>query len=184
MIIVADARDIEFWDLFDRNGDPLGLTHQRGLPLRPGQYHPVVMVFTVNSKGEILLTKRHPRKSSGGCFEVTGGCICTGEEPMPSALRELSEETGIKVKSLLPVSADIIELPSDPVVCYTYLHRLDIDVSNLTLQPEEVTEAIWASPKFLEALIPCGAVEPCTTWLWQNRKEHILKSIESWDEHA
>ena len=180
---MADKK-IEYWDLYDRERNPLGITHQRGLPLRPGQYHPVVGIFTVNSRGELLLTKRHPNKSSGGCFEATGGCICAGETPLPSAKRELFEETGIKTDRLQPLSVDVIELPGDPVICWSYLLLKDIDVKDLALQDEEVTEALWASPKLVDGLIPCGAMEPCTAWLWERYREKILNVKESWNEHA
>lgn len=180
---MARIKNPEFWDLYDAGRHPTGVTHQRGLPLRPGQYHPVVAIFTVNSRGEILLTKRHPEKSNGGCFEVTGGCICTGEEALPSAKRELFEETGIKAELLLPLSVDTVELPGDPVICWSYVLHRDIEVKNLTLQAEEVTEAVWASPCLVDALIPIGGMEPMTAWLWEKYKSRILYLLESWNEH-
>lgn len=181
---MAAEKKVEFWDLYNETGEPLGVTHQRGLPLRPGQYHPVVGIFTVNSKGEILLTRRHPDKSSGGCFESTGGCICAGEEPLPSAMRELFEETGIVADRLLPLSVDMIDLPGDPVICWSYLLYRDLDVKELTLQAEEVTEALWTSPALIDGLIPVGAMEPCTAWLWKKYRDRILNVRESWNEHA
>lgn len=177
-------KKFELWDLYGADGTALGVTHQRGIPLRLGHYHPVVSIFTVNSKGEILLTKRHPEKSSGSCFEATGGCITAGGEPLSSALRELFEETGIRTERLLTLSKDMIELPGDPVICWSYLLYTDIDIRDLTLQQEEVTEALWASPKLLDALIPCGSIEPCTAWLWEKYKDRILNSIESWNDNA
>jgi len=181
---MSGNKKVEWWDLYDSNGTPLGITHQRGIPLRPGQYHPVVGIFTVSSKGKLLLTKRHPEKSSGGCFEATGGCITVGEEPYSSAVRELFEETGIKTDRLLPLSTDIISLPGDPVICWSYILCKDINIKELTLQPEEVTEALWASPYLIDNLIPCGCIEPCTAWLWERYKERIINSWESWNDHA
>ena len=35
---------MELWDLYDEHRAPLGRTHQRGLPLAPGEYHLAVIV--------------------------------------------------------------------------------------------------------------------------------------------
>lgn len=86
----------EYWDLYDENRRPLGETHLRGLALPKGTYHIVVEVWTVNSKGEILLTLRDPKKETyPDKWECTGGSILAGETSKTGAVRELFEEIGI-----------------------------------------------------------------------------------------
>lgn len=72
-----------------------GKTHERGVPLGPGEYHIIADVWTVNQRSEILLTRRHPDKPYGLLWECTGGSVLTGENSVEGALRELSEEVGI-----------------------------------------------------------------------------------------
>lgn len=87
---------MELWDLYDEHRAPLGRTHQRGLPLAPGEYHLAVIVVIVNSRGEVLLTRRSPEKAvCPGWWENTGGAVQAGETSRQAILRELEEETGL-----------------------------------------------------------------------------------------
>ena len=62
---------------------------------------PSVEVSTVilQKKNHFLLLKRNNDKSQGGKWSVPGGKKELAETPIETALRELHEETGIKLKS-------------------------------------------------------------------------------------
>lgn len=70
---------MELWDVYDENRKLTGKTHERGVPLGPGEYHIIADVWTVNQRSEILLTRRHPDKPYGLLWECTGGSVLTGE---------------------------------------------------------------------------------------------------------
>lgn len=53
---------MELWDVYDINRQPLGHTHQRGIPLPKGEYHQVVHVCLFNHAGEMLIQQRQPFK--------------------------------------------------------------------------------------------------------------------------
>ena len=55
---------MELWDLYDKDRTPLHRTHPRGTPLPEGAYHVAVIVVVVNSKGQVLLTRRAPEKDA------------------------------------------------------------------------------------------------------------------------
>ena len=63
--------------------------------MQPGEFHVVVNVLSVDRQGNILITKRHPKKPFGGKWEVTGGSVLAGETSLHGAVRELEEETGL-----------------------------------------------------------------------------------------
>lgn len=98
----------ELWDAYDREGNPLGFDLVRGEPLPKGVYHLVAEILSVTNDSRVLITKRHPDKAWGGCWEYTGGSVVKGETPIQGALRELREETGIAVSAqdLHPVYVD------------------------------------------------------------------------------
>ena len=105
---------MELWDLYDEHRAPLGRTHQRGLPLAPGEYHLAVIVVIVNSRGEVLLTRRSPEKAvCPGWWENTGGAVQAGETSRQAILRELEEETG-----LAPRPAGTIQARAVPPHCH------------------------------------------------------------------
>lgn len=64
---------MELWDLYDREKHPLGRTIERGKTLGAEEYHLAVNVLSVNAEGRLLITKRHPAKSHGGLWEISGG---------------------------------------------------------------------------------------------------------------
>ena len=80
----SDAwRGAELWDLLDEDGMPVGATHVRGEAMPHGAYHRVVEIFTLNSKGEMLVTKRSPEKKPyPNMWEITGGAVVAGEDSL------------------------------------------------------------------------------------------------------
>lgn len=88
----------EWWDGLDRHGNLLHQSIKRGDSIPDGVYHRVVEIYSINSLGEVLITKRHPDKHYGLYWEITGGSIVMGESVVDGALRELKEETGLVVK--------------------------------------------------------------------------------------
>lgn len=54
----------ELWDLYDSSRKKTGVAVERGQTIPEGSYHLVVSVWIMNSKGEFLLSQRHPDKPS------------------------------------------------------------------------------------------------------------------------
>ena len=65
----------ELWDAVDREGRPLGFDLVRGEPVPEGAYHLVVDIYAVTYDGRVLVTQRHPDKTWGLHWEVTGGGV-------------------------------------------------------------------------------------------------------------
>lgn len=87
----------EIWDAYDKEGNKLGFDQFRDEPIPEGVYHIVVEIYTVTENNEVLITQRYQNKPWALKWEVTGGSILKGETPEQGAIRELMEETGIKV---------------------------------------------------------------------------------------
>jgi 8-oxo-dGTP pyrophosphatase MutT (NUDIX family) len=138
---------MEYFDLYDRNRKPLGITHPRGEPVPPGAFVLVAEIWTVNSKGQLLLTLRHPAKGYGGLWEVTGGAVQAGEATREAAARELFEETGIKASA--EELTFVCEKPDGAAFIDSYLLRRDAAPEDLTMQEGETTAARWVTfPEF------------------------------------
>lgn len=140
----------ELWDLYDENRKPLNKIHKRGIPLQNGEYHLVVEIWVINSDGQVLITKRHPQKSFGGMWECTGGSVVAGEASDISALRELEEETGIKVTRNELTMIESFKMENRFID--TYIVRNNISISDLVLQKEEVVDAKIVSIEELNEL--------------------------------
>ena len=88
---------MELWDLYDSQRNPLNKTHERGQPFAEGEFYVCAEIWVKNSEGKFLITKRHPDKKAGNLWEFSGGGTLAGETTKQSAVRELEEETGIKI---------------------------------------------------------------------------------------
>lgn len=142
---------MEYWDLYDKERNPLGRTHRRGEEFNEGEYYVCCEIWVVNSEGKLLTTKRHPDKKAGNMWEFVGGGTLAGETTKQSAVRELMEETGIRVQ----------ENELTLLTTYTrknffqdiYVVKADIPIEAVVLQPDETIDAKWSSFEDIEKMI-------------------------------
>lgn len=148
---------LELWDLYDAQRRPLGRTHRRGEPMPAGEYHVVVAVWTVNGRGEALLTLRDPKKESyPGMWENTAGSAVAGEGSAEGAARELREETGILVP---PGELTLLGTRRErSAFADTYIVRRDVPREELRLLPGETVDARWVTLPLLDAMMTRGLV--------------------------
>ena len=123
-----------------------------------GTFHLGVDIWTVNSRGEILLTLRSPEKDDlPDEWENTCGSVLAGETALEGALRELREETGIVAR---PEELGLLcEHCDGNTFGHSYLLRRDVRIKELTFQPGETVAAKWVTPAELDAMValPTGA---------------------------
>lgn len=142
----------ELRDLYDKNSNNTGITYHKGDPVPKGYYPMVVMTVIRNSKGEFLMQKRVPSK--GGDWGVTGGHPKSGEKPIEGMITEVKEELGLTFSE-----KDFIEYDSgcDGTDCYKmYYVTKDIDLKDITIQEEELTEVRWFTMKELKHMVETG----------------------------
>lgn len=114
---------------------------RRGRP----HYRAAVVVVT-DRDGRWLVQRRPLRGLLGGLWEFPGGKIRRGESPRAAARRELEEETGIRLRNLVPVG----------VVPHAYSHfTVDLHVFRGDLarsRPVRSTTRRWLPPSRLRSL--------------------------------
>lgn len=142
----------EYWDLYDGAGQLTGEKHLRGTAVPKGKFHKVVHIWIQNSKGKLLLQKRSDTVDNcPGEWATTGGSVQAGEEPLTTAVRELSEELG------LTVSAEELQyclmVRRKDAFCYVYLLKKEIPVEELTLQECEVAAAEWMTVEKMDRMV-------------------------------
>ena len=86
----------ELWDIYDKNRKKTGKVVERGkYEFKEDEYHIVVEGIIINSKKQILITKRSANKKFGLMWEFNGGSVLSGETSLDGIIRELNEELGI-----------------------------------------------------------------------------------------
>ncbi len=93
---------MEYWDIYDENRAKTGRVMAREdwhFDMQPGDYHlSVICLVEQRATGRILITQRKEDKAwAAGWWELPGGGVQAGEEPLEAAIRETREETGIDV---------------------------------------------------------------------------------------
>lgn len=142
----------ELRDLYDINSNKTNKTYRKGDLIPEGYYPMVVMVVIRNSNGEFLMQKRV--ESKGGDWGVTGGHPKSGETPIEGIITEVKEELGLDFSK-----ENFIEYDSgcDGKDCYKmYFVTKDININDITIQQEELTEVRWFTMDELKGMVNSG----------------------------
>ena len=142
----------ELRDLYDINSNKTDKTYRKGESIPDGYYPMVVMVVIRNSDGEFLMQKRVEAK--GGDWGVTGGHPKSGETPLEGIVTEVQEELGLDFSNETFIEYDSGCDGSD---CYKmYFVNKDVDLEDITIQEEELSEVRWFSMDELNHMVETG----------------------------
>lgn len=152
-LIRRDEPD-ELWDIYDEAGNKTGRIQRRGDAFAGGDCHLCVHVWTQNSDGLYLLTKRAPGKAMAGLWECTGGSVLSEEDSLSAALREVREETGLRLDP--EKGALLFRFSGDHYHCDVWHFRHDFSKSDIVLQPSETCDFQIADKETIRRLTAAG----------------------------
>lgn len=146
---------MELWDIYTKDREKTGKAIVRGNPLGEGEYHLVVHMWIMNSKGQFLIQKRAIGvKSSPNMWAITGGAAIAGDDSYSACIREVKEEIGIRADmEQAEVAFTYIRQVS---ICDVWLIRQDFSIEECTLQKEEVSEVKWATSQEIIEMVERG----------------------------
>ena len=151
---------MELVDLYDENRVPLGRVAERHAKKAPGEYRVVVQVCIFNSLGQLLIQRRSPEKTVWPeLWDVSvGGGVDAGESSRRGAEREVLEELGyeLDLTGLRPAVTVDFEGGFDDFFVVTR----DLDLRNLRLQKEEVSDVRWVTLEETLAMLDSGTFIP------------------------
>lgn len=171
---------MELWDIYDIDRVRTGRVAQRGKPaseggLGEGEYHLVVHICVFNGRGQLLLQQRQKDKEGyPNLWDVSAaGSALAGENSAAAASRELREELGLvhDFTKERPFWTTHFERGFDD----WYFIRIEANISDLRLQPEEVQDARWADLAEIERMLDSGEMVPYyrdLVRLWFVMKDH------------
>ncbi len=155
---------MEYLDLLDHKGQPNGQKKLRSEVHRDGDWHAAVHAWIVTSNVELLLQKRSPQKDNNpNMWDVSiAGHIPSGEDTALTVVREAEEELGLKLR---PEDLELLftvaqERKTDKYnnreFDDVYLIHRDLNLGDMVIQKDEVTEVKFLPFPELERLIKSG----------------------------
>lgn len=156
---ILDGQPMELFDILNEDGSKSGLIRERGVAHREGSLHATAHIWVVrpNEKSgyDVMLQKRSQNKDSNpGRYDISSaGHISAGDEVLPSAIRELSEELGIEAKPEELHFVGIHQKKSEECFygrpfrdyerSHIFIYREPVEIDDLTLQKSELESVIW-----------------------------------------
>lgn len=137
----------EYWDIYDGNRKKTGKIVERGVyEFEPGEYHIFVTGIILNSKNEILITKRAEHKKFGLMWECNGGSVLAGETSLQGVIRELKEEVGVEFKQREAIFLKEVKGGKKyPNFKDLWLFRRDVKNEEITFPDGEAIDYKWVT---------------------------------------
>lgn len=121
-----------------------------------------VVIACMPREGHVVIIRQYRYSIDGDLLELPAGRIERGENPLPAAQRELTEETGYRAKHWKELS----QMYTAPGFCneilYLYL-ATDVEFVGKSLDEDEETEVIELSIDDAWKLVLNGAVRDAKT---------------------
>lgn len=147
---------MEIIDLYDCQKNKLNKTMIRseGEP-KDGEFKLSVHTWILNSEGELLIQKRNENlERNPGKWAFTGGAVVSNESSLDGAIREVKEELGITVHN--DEIEYLLSFKREKGFVDVWLIKNDIQLEELVLQKEEVSDVKWVSVEELINLLEKG----------------------------
>lgn len=181
----------ELLDIVDEYGKPTGLlvererAHAEGIPHRTSH---VWLLRVREGRTQVLLQKRSANKDSfPGLYDISSaGHIPAGSSFSESAVRELREELGIRIREKeLLFCGDRTVIWDDEFRGVPYHDRQysrvfalwkDLEESEFTLQTEEIESVRWMDLEECLAAVRAKTIPSC---IFAGELEMVKKAVES-----
>lgn len=155
---------MEELDICDEQGNPTEQRVTRNEAHEKGILHRTAHIWVIQKKGDkiqLLLQKRSMQKDSfpGKLDTSAAGHIQAGDEPLPSAIRELHEELGIQAKKEDLKFVDHLHMQyekefhgkpfRDNEIIFMYVYDKEISLKDIVIQKEELESVEWMDAEYV-----------------------------------
>ena len=146
----------EIVEILTEDGKKIGKRIDKSIAHKEGLCHGISVIALINKDGKLLIQKRSlNKKTEPNKWDLSGaGHINIDETPEQAGVRELFEETGIKVKTeelkLIDTYLNKVKLDNNTFInhfTYLFLVQKDININNIKMQKSEVSDAVFIDKK-------------------------------------
>lgn len=150
---------MEIVDIYDGKKNKTGKTVERSSTPQEGEYRLSIHIWITNSNGELLIQRRSPNKKKfPNMWNETGGAATAGDTSEMTCAREFEEELGVKPNMDKAELIGSIRRKHDYVDVWHI--EQDIDLNDVKMQEEEVSEVKYVTIDELNKIIESGEFVP------------------------
>lgn len=122
--------------------------------LNENEYTVSVHCWIINSKKEVLLTRRNLKLNRGGMWEDTHGAVKTGETSIEAIKRELKEEIGLDIEEKELMLVKTLRRKNAFRDCYIVFK--DVSIDSINFNDNEVMDCKFVSIEEFKEIIKKG----------------------------
>ena len=167
----------ELVEVLTEDGEQIGKMINKSIAHKDGICHGISAIALIDRDGKLLIQRRSSNKiTESNKWDLSGaGHIDIDETPEQAAVRELFEETGIKVEieelKLIDTYLNKVKLDNDIFInhyTYLFLVQKDIDIDNIKIEGSEVSNIqfvdkkkyieLFSNKEMVEAIKYCNKV--------------------------
>lgn len=170
---------MELWDVYDSKRQLTGKAVTRRESMAAGEYHLIVDVLFINSKGQTLLQQRADGKETHpGAWTFTRGAALAGENSEAALMREVTEELGF-VPDMRHAHL-IYQCTNDMRGCHrdVWLVGQDMPIGCMQLQKDEVQAVRWVLPEDILAEPVLASQVPKASYWAEVYPRLLLESVK------
>lgn len=133
---------MELLKIYDDHNEATNELVDRDIVHTKGLWHHEILVVVINEKKQILLQKRSwKRKYYPGKWALCAGHVIGNEKEYKTAIRELEEEIGLKIKKsdLKFIGIHKKNDPTNKKFSYIYLAHTNMKIDEYIIQEEELS---------------------------------------------
>ena len=167
----------ELWAVYDRFKQKTGRIIERNSDdrLKPGEFHLVATGVIVNSKSQILISRRNPKKKLyPNLWECNGGSVILGENSLLAAIREIDEEIGVTLKTTEGKFLGTVQQNDYFRDVWKFVRDLELD--SLRFNDGEVVEVRWVTEEEYKQMFSDRKIVPTGDYVID-----LLEKEREWD---
>lgn len=135
----------EYLKTYNEEGTSIGI-ELRSKVHKEQKFHKEVAIWIINSRKEVLLERRSKNKMlNPGKLSLCAGHVVEKDSVIDTIIREVQEEIGLDISSLDFKFVTMVKRKEPFNYCFSYHYILfsDVNLINLTIQPDELSEVIY-----------------------------------------
>jgi len=139
--------------------------------------HDWVNIFALTSDNKIILVNQHRLGNNMVTTEVPAGAINKNEDPLESAKRELTEETGYTTENIFLLKKISVNPAIQDNYCYFFLALDCKKTSETNFDPSEELEVVLENIKKINDITQSDFMDNSLSFLSvMLAKEHLLRA--------